>query len=145
MVLFFDTTVLVASSSQAHPHFAQASAAVGRVLSGKDKGFISQHSLAEMYAALTRLPVVPRIHPLEAARLIRENILRNFQTVPVLKEDYLEALTMVSNSGWPGAKIYDALLLRCAEKCPAQRIYTFNLKDFKQMAPSRMQQMICAP
>jgi predicted nucleic acid-binding protein len=145
MVVFFDTTVLVASASDAHQHFVQASAAVARVAAGKDKGFISQHSIAEVYAALTRMPVVPRIHPLEAARLIRENILENFQTIPVTKEDYLEALAMVSNSGWPGAKIHDALLLRCAQKCPAQRIYTFNLKDFKQMAPSRLQHKICAP
>jgi len=145
MVLFFDTTVLVASSSQAHPHFAQAAGAMARVVAGKDKGFISQHSLAETYAALTRLPVLPRIHPLEAARMIRENILQHFQTVPVVKEDYLEALTIVSNAGWPGAKIYDALLLCCAEKCPAQRIYTFNLRDFKQIAPDRLQHKICAP
>jgi predicted nucleic acid-binding protein len=145
MVLFFDTTVLVAASSRAHPHFAQAAEAVGRVVAGKDKGFISQHSLAEMYVALTRMPVVPRIHPLEAARMIHENILRHFQTVPVVQQDYLDALTTVSNAGWPGAKIYDALLLRCAEKCPAQRIYTFNLKDFKQMASSHLQHKICAP
>jgi predicted nucleic acid-binding protein len=145
MVLFFDTTVLVASLSEAHPHFAQAAAAVARVIAGKDKGFVSQHSLAELYAALTRLPVLPRIHPLEAVRMIRENVLQHFQLVPLVKEDYLEVLAMVSGAGWPGAKIYDALLLRCAEKCPAQRIYTFNLRDFQEMAPSRLQQKICSP
>jgi predicted nucleic acid-binding protein len=145
MVLFFDTTVLVASSSRAHPHFAQAAAAVTRVVVGKDQGFLSQHSVAEMYAALTRMPVQPRIHPLEAARMIHENILQHFQTVSIVKEDYLEALTMVSSAGWPGAKIYDALLLVCAEKCPAQRIYTFKLMDFKQLAPSRLHNKICAP
>ncbi len=145
MDVFFDTTVLVASSSCAHQHFTQASAAVARVAAGEDKGYVSQHSIAEVYSALTRMPVVPRIHPLEAARMIRDNILQNFETIPVEREDYLEALAIVSNAGWPGAKIYDALMLRCAEKCPAQRIYTFNLKDFKQLAPERMQGLICAP
>jgi predicted nucleic acid-binding protein len=142
---FFDTTVLVASSSAAHPHFPQASAAVARVVAGKEKGFVSLHSVAEMYAALTRLPVVPRIHPLEAVRLIRENILPKFHAVSAAKDDYLEALAMVSNSGWAGAKIYDALLIRCAEKCGAQRIYTFNLRDFKYLAPEPLQHKICAP
>ena len=33
-----------------------------------------QHSIAEVYAALTRLPVQPRIHPVEAARILTENI-----------------------------------------------------------------------
>jgi predicted nucleic acid-binding protein len=145
MDVFFDTTVLVASSSRAHSHFAQASAAVARVAAGKDKGYISQHSIAETYSALTRMPVVPRILPLEAARMIRENILQNFKAIPVEQADYLETLATVSNAGWPGAKIYDALMLRCAQKCPVQRIYTFNLKDFKQLAPERIQGLICAP
>jgi predicted nucleic acid-binding protein len=145
MVVFFDTSVLMASSTRVHHHFAQASAAATRVANGDDEGFVSQHSIAEVYAALTRMPVIPRIHPLEAARMVRENILQNFKTIGVNKEDYLEALKIVSDSGWPGAKIYDALLLRCAGKCPAQRIYTLNLKDFKQIAPSHMQHLICAP
>jgi predicted nucleic acid-binding protein len=145
MVVFFDTSVLVASSSSSHPHFVQASAAVGRVLGRKDKGIVSQHSIAELYSALTLMPVIPRIHPLEAAALIRDNILKNFETVALDKDDYLEALKIVSDSGWPGAKIYDALLLCCAGKAAVQRIYTFNLQDFKLLAPRRMQDMICAP
>jgi predicted nucleic acid-binding protein len=145
MVVFFDTSVLVASASDAHPHFAQASAAVARVANGKDKGYMSQHSIAELYAALTRMPVIPRIHPLEAARIIRENMVKHFRVIEIERDDYLAAVESVSQSGWPGAKIYDALLLRSAEKCPAQRIYTFNVKDFLQMAPGRLQQKICAP
>ncbi len=118
---------------------------MARVATGEDKGYVSQHSIAEVYSALTRMPVVPRIHPLEAARMILDNILQNFEAIPIEREDYLEALAVVSNASWPGAKIYDALILRCAEKCPAQRIYTFNLKDFKQLAPGHMQDLICAP
>lgn len=145
MVVFFDTSVLVAASSSSHPHFAQASAAVRRVLDGKDKGFVSQHSIAEVFSALTVMPVIPRIHPMEAAAIIRDNILKNFETVALDKDDYLSAMMIVSESGWPGGKIYDALLLCSAAKTSAQRIYTFNLKDFKQLAPSRMQHLICAP
>lgn len=145
MVVFLDSNVLAASASQAHPHFAQASSALARVASGKDKGYISQHSIAEVYTALTRMPVIPRIHTLEAARIIRENILPHFESVPVTSEDYLGALMTVSDGGWPGPKIYDALLLRCAEKSGAQRIYTFNVKDFMQIAPAGLQQKICAP
>jgi predicted nucleic acid-binding protein len=145
MVVFFDTSVLVAASSSSHPHFAQASAAVRRVLDGKDKGFVSQHSIAEVFSALTVMPVIPRIHPMEAAAIIRDNILKNFETVALDKDDYLSAMMIVSESGWPGGKIYDALLLCSAAKTSAQRIYTFNLKDFKLLAPSRMQHLICAP
>jgi hypothetical protein len=51
----------------------------------------------------------------------------------------------MAGGGWVGAKIYDPLLLRCAAKCAAERIYTFNLRDFKQLAPAGLQEIICAP
>ncbi len=145
MNIFFDTSVLVAASEQSHPHFAQARPALLRVVRGQHAGFISTHSIAEAYAALTRLPVQPRIHPMEAARIINENILPHFELVPVLKTDYLHALNSVAKAGWPGAKIYDILLLRCAEKCDAKLIYTFNLVDFRQLAPPSLQPKLCSP
>lgn len=53
MQVFFDTTVLVAASEQSHPHHAQALPALRRVVAGHDGGFVSAHSIAETYAALT--------------------------------------------------------------------------------------------
>ena len=103
------------------------------------------HSIAEVFAALTRLPVQPRIHPVDAARIITNNILPHFEVVPIGKEDYLEALNAMAGGGWIGAKIYDVLLLRCAARCAVERIYTFNLGDFRQLAPSGLQEKICAP
>jgi predicted nucleic acid-binding protein len=143
--IFFDTTILVAASEQSHPHHVQARPALLRIVRGQDKGFISAHSIAEVYAVLTRLPVQPRIHPLEAARIILENILPHFEIVTADREDYLEVLQTMASGGWIGARIYDALLLRCAAKCGAERIYTFNLEDFRQLAPATLQGKICAP
>lgn len=145
MNVFFDTSVLVAASERSHPHHLQARTAVQRVVAGKDKGSISAHSIAEIYAALTRLPVQPRIHAMEAARIITENILPNFEVVPARKQDYVEALAVTAKGGWVGAKIYDALLLRCASSCGAERIYTFNLADFRKLASEELQRKICSP
>ena len=145
MKIFFDTTVLVAASCLAHPHHAQAFPALRRVATGRDSGFISTHSIAEVYASLTRLPVQPRIHPMEAARIVTDNLLPHFEAVPVDKIDYLAALKTVKDGGWAGAKIYDALLLHCAAKCDVDRIYTFNLADFRMLAPSNLRAKICAP
>ena len=145
MDIFFDTTVLVAASEQSHPHYAQARPALLRVAAGQDKGFVGLHSIAEVFAALTRLPVQPRIHPVEAARIVIENILPHVEVVSLGKEDYLETLNTMASGGWIGAKIYDALLLRCAARCAAERIYTFNLEDFKKLAPAGLQEKICAP
>jgi hypothetical protein len=82
----------VAASERSHPHYAQAWPALRRVAAGKDKGVSSAHSIAEVYASLTRLPVQPRIHPVEAVRIITDNILPHFETVPVGKKDRVEAL-----------------------------------------------------
>jgi predicted nucleic acid-binding protein len=143
--IFFDTTVLVAAFEQSHPHYARARPTVLRVAASQDRGFISLHSIAEVFAALTRLPVQPRIHPVEATRIITENILPHFEVVSLGEPDYLEALRTMGGGGWTGAKIYDALLLHCAERCPVERIYTFNLEDFRQLAPAGLQERICAP
>jgi len=145
MDIFFDTTVLIAASEQSHPHYKQAMSALLRVAAGQDKGFMGQHSIAQVFAALTRLPVRPRIHPVEAARIVTENILPHFEVVSLGKEDYLEAMNTMTSGGWSGAKIYDALVLRCASRCAVERIYTFNLWDFRQLAPADLQEKICAP
>lgn len=145
MEIFFDTTVLVAAFVQAHPHYDRAWPVLRRVAAGHDQGFMSAHSIAEVYAVLTRLPVQPRIHPLEAMRIVTDNILEHFEIVPIGRDDYVEALNVVAHGGWSGARIYDVLILRCAASCSAERIYTFNLRDFKQFAPAALQEKICAP
>jgi len=145
MDVFFDTTVLVAASVRSHPHHPQAFAALRRVASGRDIGFMSAHSIAETYAALTRVPVEPRIHPAEAARIVTVNLLPHLDAMPLSKKDYLEALGVVETGSWAGGKIYDALILACAARSRAQRIYTFNLADFMMLASPQLRDRICAP
>jgi predicted nucleic acid-binding protein len=144
MKVFFDTNVLVAASEQSHPHHGPAFQALKRVTAGKEDGFMSVHSIAETFAALTRMPVQPRIQPSEAALIISNNIAPNFRMVPIGKKDYLDALRVVADGGWSGAKIYDALILGCAQRSGAERIYTFNISDFRQIAP-KLEDRICAP
>lgn len=145
MKVFLDTSVLVAGSVQSHPHYPQAILALQRIASAQDRGFISMHSLAETYATLTRLPLRPRIHPSEAARIIEAGIIPHVEVVPLEKADYVETIRHTAEGGWIGAKIYDALLLRCAARCGVERIYTFNIGDFRQLAPAGLQEKICAP
>ena len=37
--------------------------------------------------------------------------------------------------------MYDALLLECARATDAERIYTFNLGDFRRLAPDLAERM----
>lgn len=105
---------------------------------------MSQHAVAETYAILTSAPLVPRIHPSEALRIIEDNILPWISVVVLDPEDYREVLRNMAAGGWRSGRIYDALHLRCAEKQEIDRIYTFNVKDFQQLAP-HLKAKIAAP
>jgi predicted nucleic acid-binding protein len=145
MEVFLDTSVLAAACVQSHPHHSRALPIVQRVTSGRERGFIASHSIAETYVALTRMPVVPRIHPAEALQIITASLLPSFQLVNAEANDYRGAMERVAAGGWAGGKIYDALLLQCALKSRARRVYTFNLRDFQQLAPPELRGAICAP
>jgi predicted nucleic acid-binding protein len=144
MKVFFDTNVLVAAIVPPHEHHAQALPALQRVIGGKDHGFMSLHSIAEVFATLTRMRLQPRIYHSQAERLIAQNMLPNFELLALTKRDYLAALKLVATEGWSGPKIYDALLVGCAVRAGVDRIYTFNLSDFRQLAPE-LDNKICAP
>jgi predicted nucleic acid-binding protein len=132
---FFDTSVLVAASVASHEHHAGAHAVMERVVSNKDRGYVASHSLAELYSVLTRLPVSPRIQPSEAARIIAENISRHFIAVALDPTDYETFLASAAKAGTAGGAIYDALILACSEKVEIDRFYTFNVADFRRLAP----------
>jgi predicted nucleic acid-binding protein len=78
MKIFCDTSVLVAGAVRSHEHYTRAFTVVERVASKKDRGVVSVHSLAEMYAVLTRLPLIPRIQPAEAAKIVSDKVVRHF-------------------------------------------------------------------
>lgn len=67
---FFDTSVLVAALERAHPHHERAAPKLQSVIDGEAMGFMGVHSLAQTYAALTRVPVVHRIRPEDVQQVI---------------------------------------------------------------------------
>lgn len=63
MKVFCDTNVLVAAFLQGHPQHSAARPVLERVKGGHDQGFVATHSLAEVYAVLTRLPGGNQVPP----------------------------------------------------------------------------------
>jgi predicted nucleic acid-binding protein len=144
VILFFDTSVLVAVSVLEHPHHRQALAAFR--LSEEGNGiWTSQHTVAELYAALTGLPLNPRIHPADALQIIEQDLLSQVGIVALEPEDYRFVVRDIAAKGWRSGRIYDALHLRCAQKKAADRIYTFNWRHFQELAPAELQPKICIP
>jgi predicted nucleic acid-binding protein len=131
---FLDTNVLLAACVADHEHHTRALPVVQKIQEGRNEGFVSAHSLLEMHAVLTRLPRIPRITPQQAAALITDNVVKHFSVVALTGKEYGELCLRLGNENVTGGKAFDALHLACAGKCGADRIFTFNVDDFRQLA-----------
>ena len=132
MKAFFDTSVLVASFLGDHVHH-QASLRVFALAKPRDCA-CSLHTLAEVFAVLSSLPLKPPISP-DQAGLFVEEAYRRLTLVSLNDNEYFGAIQEAAERGLSGGRIYDALLLQCAKKCKAEVIYTWNLKHFQAIAP----------
>ena len=144
MKIYFDTAVLVAASVADHPNHVQAAGAIHAVHAKKAEAYVSAHGLAELYSVLTRTPFTPPVYPAEAWQVISENILPYFEVVTLSAKEYSDTIRNCAKLGLTGGRLYDALHLRCAQKSGCSRIYTFNVKHFKTLAPE-MADLISAP
>lgn len=93
---------------------------------------------------MTSVPVMPRIRPSEAKAIVDTNIRKHFQLVPITPDMYVRAVEVCTARGLTGGKVYDALLIECARHANVDRIYTFNLGDFRRLAPD-LAELIVAP
>ena len=135
MRVLLDTSVLVGAMVEAHPAHAVALPWLQRVRDGVDVGLVAAHSLAELYAILTTLPVQPRIPPAIARQLIGRNILGVCEVVSLSGEDYAAVIDHLSGLGIIGGATYDALILHAASKAMADRVVTLNEQDFRRVYP----------
>ena len=129
-----DTNVLVSAVVKQHVFHERSFAVLERVHDGKDAGFVSAHSLAEMYSVLTNLPTPYRHRPEQAWLSIEENVLKHFHAVALVGNEYASLIRDAAGSQIQGSKIYDALLLKAAGKAEVDRICTLNLKHFQSIA-----------
>lgn len=131
----FDTSVLIASLLETHPQHAVALRAL-RPSESKDLRIVAAHSLAEIYATLTRLPLPLRVSSAQAFVLIETNILPTFEIVSLSVADYVDVLRDLSQNNLVSGIIYDALILRAGVKANADRILTLNPRHFRRIDPS---------
>jgi predicted nucleic acid-binding protein len=131
---FFDTSVLVASFWRGH---RDHEASLKRVaVANKEKSSCALHTLAEVYATMTALPVKEVIPP-EQALLFVQEVRDRFTVVTLNESEYYDTIQRAAELGFASGRIYDALLLRCAAKVKAEVIYTWNVKHFKAIDPKQ--------
>ncbi len=136
MKALLDTSVLVAAVVQAHPQHGRALPWLVRGRRGEFQLFVASHTLAEMFAVLTTLPVKPRISPSTAWRLVSENIARPARVVALSTADYQATIKQVAAIGLAGGVVYDALIARAAQKARVDRLLTLDTDDFERVWPA---------
>ncbi|MEO5924129.1 MAG: PIN domain-containing protein [Bryobacteraceae bacterium] len=133
MRVFFDTSVFIAVFWGNHPGHAESIDAFRHAT--PSDSFCGIHSLAEVYASMTAMPLRPAIAP-EQAALFVEEIQSRCSPVALTEREYVDTIERAAERGLKSGVIYDALLLRCAEKADVDLIYTWNLKHFRAVNPA---------
>jgi len=138
----FDTSVLVPTFLGDHEHHEASLDAFLRF--GKRQACCPAHSLAEVYATLTRMPGKYRVS-CEQAMLFLAEIRQRLTLVALDEEEYYATIEQASALGVMGGTVYDALLARCALKARAETLYTWNVKHFQQLGLEEVIKRIRTP
>jgi predicted nucleic acid-binding protein len=132
MKAFLDTSILVPVFYGDHTHHGASLDVFTEC--NKDDGCCGAHSLAEVYATLTRMPGKHRISG-EQAMLFIGDIRERLSLIALDGDEYADMLRSPAAAGVVGGAIYDALLAGCALKSGAEMIYTWNVRHYRLLGP----------
>ncbi len=142
MKALFDTSVLVLTFLGDHEHHEASLDVFLRF--EKRQACCAAHSLAEVYATLTRMPGKYRVS-CEQAMLFLAEIRQRLTLVALDEDEYYATIEQASALGVMGGTVYDALLARCALKVRAETLYTWNVKHFQQLGLEEIVKRIRTP
>jgi predicted nucleic acid-binding protein len=126
-----DTSVLFAASDTAHEHHAASLALVATA--SPDRAFCAAHTLAELYASLTATPP-PRMRRTADVFANVDHAAQVFTPIPLDLEDYRWVLRHIADIGVRSGQVYDALILKAAERARVETVYTWNVAHFRRVA-----------
>ncbi|MEO1633593.1 MAG: PIN domain-containing protein [Cyanobacteria bacterium J06631_9] len=132
MKVLYDTSVLVAALLVEHSNHDKALPLLELAKRGDAEGYLSTHSLAELYAVMTRLPEPLKVLPDEAKALI-EDLLTYLKPVPLEADDYQKAIARLMTLKMIGGVVFDAIIAQAALKAGVTRLITLNAKDFVRL------------
>lgn len=136
MKALLDTSTLIAAMLPDHIHHTCALPWLSRAKSGAFDFVCSGHSLAEMYAVLTRLSRTPIIGPDEALRMIQENVVSNAQVMTLSAGEYTLLIGSLARNQIIGGAVYDGVIARVAELADVDHLVTLNVADFQRVWPA---------
>lgn len=135
MKVYLDTNIVIADVLDAHSHHASASALMDEIAGRSWIPAVCAHGVSEIYSVVTRLPAQLRLSPAATWQVIEDHILPHFEIVELSMGEQLAVVRDCSRQGLGGGLVHDALHMKAARKAGCERIYTFNVKHFRQVAP----------
>ena len=134
MVIFVDSSVLVAVAVDSHVHHAPATAWANCWYQSAEL-VTSTHALAELYATVTRRGPRGFGVPHSDARSIVTTFRQRIRVVPLLLDDYIHLFERAEELGVHGPQVYDLLHAEAARKAGAEKIATINARHFRSIWP----------
>ena len=144
MKSLFDTSVIVAGLVESHPMHAKSFPWLKRAHNEHLDLIVASHTIAELYAVLTTLPLKPKISTTVAWQLINENVISFSKVISLTAKEYSSTLKRLSEMGLFGGITYDALIAKVAEKTGVERLLTLNTEHFRRVWPEG-EKIIAAP
>jgi len=132
MKLLFDTSVLMPALMANHPSHAVAFSAFQVAEQENVQGYLSTHSLAELYSVMTGIPKPLRATPDEAQLLILQ-LLEILEPVSLTVEDYRLAIANAVSLQLVSGVVFDAIIAQAALKAGVDQLITLNPKDFRRL------------
>ena len=133
MKTLFDTSVIIAALVESHPIHERAFPWLKQAKEKQFELIVASHTLAELYAVLSTLPLKPRISSSVAWRLINENIVPNSKVISLTPAEYCSTIKSMSEMGLIGGTIYDSLIAKVAQKAGVERLLTLNIDHFRRV------------
>lgn len=140
MKTLVDASVIVAALAEADSGHEVADAWLAGEMEAGTRLFISDHTLAEVYANLTKTFRAGEA-PLPCT-VARDAIVGFMDVIEAVIEtttnDYLRAVASCAKNGWRSGAVYDAIHVRAAKRERIRRIATFNERHFRPQWEDRV-------
>jgi predicted nucleic acid-binding protein len=137
-----DTSVLVAASDVDHPDYGPSIALVRTA--DPDHAFCAAHTLAELYSTLSAMPR-PRMRRTSEVLANVEHAAKVFTPVSLDTSDYRWVLAHAAKNELRSGQVFDALILKAAERAGVDIVYTWNIAHFARVAWSAVADRIRQP
>lgn len=134
-----DTSVIVAAHVVRHDHHEAAFHALEATLEAEERVILPMPALVEAYSVLTRFPAPFRLSPSDAFQVLKSSLESVSQIATLSDQDAWPFFADLSKNQVTGRATYDSQIIACAIKAGAERILTFNARDFQRLTPEGVQ------